>query len=179
MAESLLTPSSVLMFGRVLSDLKLSGSSTASSGGGGFLSSQIGASNAKLARIYGFSFDGQYIDLVPPAIFLVHGNGTKPKKDLDLSGIPLTDEDFATDIMVWTYDKSDLSIRLDPLSGTLEDILLAYELGDMGSFAGAQARGAQARGAQARGAQARGAQARGAQARGAQARGAQARGNSD
>ncbi len=171
MPESLLTPSSILMFGRILSDLTLSGSSSANSSGASFLSNQVGTSDAGLARIYGFSFDGQYVDLAPPAIFLVHGKGKKPEKSVELSGIPFTDEDFASDIKVWTYDKSDISIRLDPLSGTLEDILLASELGDMGSFAGAQARGAQARGAQARGAQARGAQARGAQARGAQARG--------
>ena len=172
MAESLLSPSSVLMFGRVLSDLKLSGSSTAGSGTSGFLSKQVSAKGAGLARIYGFSFDGQYIDLAPPAIFLVHGNGSKPDRSLDLSGIPFTDEEFATDIMVWTYDKSDLSIRLDPLSGTLEDILLAYELGDgVTTFGGQHARGQHARGQHARGQHARGQHARGQHARGQHARG--------
>ena len=179
MPESLLSPSSVLMFGRVLGDLQINPTASSGSSGNSLLSNQLGAGNARLARIYGFSFEGQYVDVLPPAIFLVHGDGDKADDTIEVSGMAFQDEEFAPDVRVWSYDKNDLSIRLDPMSGTLEDILLAYEFaGDMGSFAGASARGASARGASARGASARGASARGASARGASARGASARGAS-
>ena len=161
-------------------------------GSNSFLQEQLSASGAKFARIYGFSYEGQYFDLNPPAIFLVHGDGSDPEAyrpgtmlpdarvsrapaDADRTGVAYTESSFSEDIRVWSYDKSDFTMRLDPSSGTFDDVLLAYELGDdMGGFAGAHARGAHARGAHARGAH-----ARGAHARGAHARGAHARGNSD
>jgi uncharacterized protein YjbI with pentapeptide repeats len=166
-------------------------------GQSGFLQGQLSTPGAKFARIYGFSFEGQYFDVNPPAIFLVHGDGSDPEAyrpgtnlpearvsrapaDADRTGVAYTDSSFSEDIKVWSYDKSDFTMRLDPASGSFEDILLAVELdGDMGGFAGANARGANARGANARGANARGANARGANARGANARGANARGPAD
>lgn len=237
MVESLLNPSNVLLYGRVLNDLQLVfGQSNTGTppptgldqngnaapvddlqpppcipaaeplpippqpprmGSNNFLQGQLSAPGARLARIYGFSYDGQYFDVTPPAIFLVHGDGADPEAfrpshtlpnartsrapaDADRTGIAYTDSSFAEDIRVWSYDKGDFTVRLDPSSGTFDDVLLSYELGgDMGSFAGANARGANARGANARGANARGANARGANARGANARGANARGSSD
>lgn len=174
MAETLLSPSSIQLFGRVLDDLTIDHAKH--SGATSFLGSKLKATDTKLARIYGFSFEGDYFDVVPPAIFLVKGAGTTPDASIDLSGIAYTDDQLATGIMMWPCDKDDFSLRLDPSSGTLEDILLAHELGDGSAFAGANARGANARGANARGANARGANARGANARGANARGANARG---
>ncbi|MGH1481935.1 MAG: hypothetical protein ACRBM6_24915 [Geminicoccales bacterium] len=149
MTETLLSPSSIQIFGRVLGDLTIDTSAHADAAS--FLGSKLKANGAKLARIYGFSVDGQYVDVVPPAIFLVHGSGTKPTATIDLSGIAYTDDKLATDVMVWSYDKDDFTLRLDPSSGTFGEVLLSYELDDAGAFAGAQARGAQARGAQARG----------------------------
>lgn len=179
MPESLLSSSNILMFGRVLGDLQINPTASSGSSGNSFLNNQLTAGNARLARIYGFSFEGQYVDVVPPAIFLVHGDGDPAGEAIEASGLAFQDEEFASDVQVWSYDKNDISMRLDPMSGTLEDILLAYEFaGDTASFAGASARGASARGASARGASARGASARGASARGASARGASARGAS-
>lgn len=217
MAETLLSPSNVLLYGRILLDLEIKKLASVqprklpvSEGGtvtekespippappklgqNKFLQEQF-SDDAKFARIYGFSYEGSYYDVAPPAIFLVHGPGTDPEEirpsadrisrapaDADRTGIAYTDSSFAEDIRVWSYDKGDFTVRLDPSSGTFDDVLLSYELGgDMGSFAGANARGANARGANARGANARGANARGANARGANARGANARGSSD
>ena len=227
MVESLLSPSNVLLYGRVVTDLTIGQQpdpeipeqpapppiqTTVTSQEGApvqgdvplppppskagqnkFLLRQLEADNAGFARIYGFSYEGCYFDLAPPAIFLVHGPGTDPEEirpdvrrisrapaDADRTGVAYTDSSFSEDMRVWSYDKSDFTMRLDPASGSFEDILLAVELGDdVGAFAGAHARGAHARGAHARGAHARGAHARGAHARGAHARGAHARGNSD
>ena len=221
MAESLLSPSNVLLYGRIVTDLVLGDQidpnepnlpapdplkTTVSQDGepsqrdvpiappppklgqNKFLQRQLDSEGAAFARIYGFSYEGCYYDLAPPAIFLVHGPGTDPEEirpsvdrisrapaDADRTGIAYTDSSFSEDMRVWSYDRGDFTMRLDPSSGTFDDILLSYELGDdMQPFAGAHARGAHARGAHARGAH-----ARGAHARGAHARGAHARGNSD
>ncbi len=211
MVESLLSPSNLLLYGRVLRDLELrfgqDGTGTPPPSGvddkgnvlppddlrpakapgdqpgaalpnppqpprmgsNNFLQAQLSAPGARLARIYGFSYEGRYIDLTPPAIFLVHGEGRDPEAfrpdlglpnarvsrapaDADRTGMSNTGSSFSEDIRVWSYDKGDFSIRLDPMTGTFEDILLANELGGRRAFAGANTRGANARGANVRGA---------------------------
>lgn len=108
------------------------------------LSEQLGK-DARLARIYGFSYEGAFYDLPAPAIFVVHGEGSnatsldvndaanknKPgslasraPNDPDLSGVAAADFQIADDIRVWPYDKADYSIRMDVLTGQLEQILL-------------------------------------------------------
>jgi len=63
-----------------------------------------------------------------PALFLVHDDGTAVnKKTLELTGLAATASDFATDLLVWAYDKSDMSVRLDVETGTLDQILLDAE----------------------------------------------------
>jgi hypothetical protein len=191
MPETLLSPSTVLLYGREVRDLTFTHNAPSTLqpgplsdlppprlGGNNFLQQQLAAPGARLARIYGFSFEGHYCDLAKPAIFLVHGEGTPAEKmpditqvqrrvargpaDADRTGVAGQAGSFSEDIRVWSYDKGDFSVRLDVETGTWEDVLLAIELGGgTGLFSGAQARisGAQARisGAQARisGAQAR------------------------
>jgi hypothetical protein len=192
MPETLLSPSNILLYGRVLADVLLqhphvqpsppsasssgeSGESAASSDTSGnpdggpedvvppppdappklgentFLQKQltVDAANeqkrARLARIYGFSYEGHYYDLARPAIFLVHGPGSDPEAfrpgterlesrgdrapaDADRTGIAYTASSFSHDMRVWSYDKGDFSIRLDPDNGTFEQILLQVEL---------------------------------------------------
>ncbi|MGH6900423.1 MAG: hypothetical protein ACREJ5_28395 [Geminicoccaceae bacterium] len=105
----------------------------------------IAESSPRLARIYGFSYEGHYYDLARPAIFLVHGPGNDPEAtrpgttlpesrvdrapaDADRTGVANTARSFSHDMRVWSYDKGDFSIRLDPESGPLEQILLQAEL---------------------------------------------------
>jgi hypothetical protein len=97
---------------------------------------------SQLARIYAFSFGGDLYTLTTPTIFLVHGPGGDPNVgapggrfsktpgSADNTGVATQDYDFAEDIRVWTYDKNDISLRLDLSTGMLEDILLAAEFGD-------------------------------------------------
>ncbi|MEP3280538.1 MAG: hypothetical protein ABJN26_02745 [Stappiaceae bacterium] len=131
------------------------------------------------ARIYGFSFEGSYYHLPHAVLFLVHGPGEQvtgddkgvpvdsraPRKP-EISGVGAADFDYSDDIRYWTYDREDISMRLDVETGRLEDILLEAFLGGDGDQGSASPRGAYARGAYARGAYARGAYARGAYARG-------------
>lgn len=80
--ETLLSPTNVLLFGRVLADLEIKTAAgihdpfvKARAGGNQFLDKQLGAADPKFARIYGFSYAGLYYELETPALFLVHGDG--------------------------------------------------------------------------------------------------------
>jgi hypothetical protein len=85
MPETLLSPSNVLLFGKIVEDLQVvqvmnnpthSPFIIARTGGNGQLESQL-AEDTKpfIARIYGFSYEGTYYDMPQPPLFLVHGLG--------------------------------------------------------------------------------------------------------
>jgi len=92
----------------------------------------------KLARIYAFSFEGQYYAVPKPPIFLVHGTGMPlgnwaNPSSLDQSGVMGREWDFSgnllpTDLVYWEYEKGDFSLRLDLDAGPLEQILLQMTL---------------------------------------------------
>ena len=81
--ENMRTPTRVKLFGRLVVDLTLTPQTSPPLGLGAnkFLAHQLTHTREggvpKLARIYGFSFEGQYYDLPKPAIFLVHGDGAR------------------------------------------------------------------------------------------------------
>ena len=80
MAETLLSPSNVLLYGRAIDDLSIKPGShepgpSPRKGHNNFLDKQLQGKDCKLARIYGFSYEGHYYDLAKPALFLVHGDG--------------------------------------------------------------------------------------------------------
>ena len=86
MAETLLSSSNVLLYGRKLTDVALKtdpGDVNANPhnadqlGSNEFLRQQAKdqASAPTLARIYAFSFEGHFYDLARPVVFLVHGDG--------------------------------------------------------------------------------------------------------
>jgi hypothetical protein len=152
--ETLLGISAVHLFGRPLSDLILRGGpiyqglSVPINGRNNFLRNQLGSDNAVLARIFAFSFEGVFVELGRPAIFVVHGPGADPDNpppknaDGDVeyerlarspgstarTGLGSQIGAFAMDMRVWIYDKSDVSLRLDAETGTLEQILLSAEV---------------------------------------------------
>jgi hypothetical protein len=156
-AERLLFPSRILLYGRVVVDLQIGAQAGIAEpvpllGDNRFLQRQLDPPGAvpadapQIARIYGFSYEGHYYDLAKPALFLVHGPGVgadpvpaappppphrrvaRPPADVDHSGVGATAKSFPDDMMVWAYDKGDFSIRLDVETGTLEQILLDVEL---------------------------------------------------
>lgn len=173
MAETLLSPSNILLYGREMRDITLVFKPEPDSppdapvsgedqevdepgpqapprqpphkGDNIFLRRQLEAREARLARIYGFSYEGHYYDLTKPAIFLVHGPGSDPEAirpantgpdarfdrapaDADRTGVAQTDSSFSEDMRVWSYDKGDFSIRLDVETGPFDQILLELEL---------------------------------------------------
>ena len=151
-----------------------------------FLDQQLDE-RANFARIYGFSYEGDYFDLPSPTLFLVHGDGelvsqdqnsttgqhgfpsnlSRAPRDPSVGGMAAADFQFADDIRVWDYDKADYTIRMDVATGMFEQLLLDATLGD-GSFgvSGAKVSGAKVSGAKVSGAKVSGAKVSGAKARG-------------
>ena len=141
--ETLLSTSEVLLFGRVLKDIQFVNAGAADPPGKGkgkgknkFLGNQLDK-DSKIARIYGFSFEGAYYELPSPVLFVVDGEGlsatdsNKPANHASraplepgVTGVGAADFQFADDIMYWAYDKADYSFRLDVMSGQFEQILL-------------------------------------------------------
>ncbi len=140
MPEPLLASSGVKLFGRIVAGLTLDPAAMA----GGEADASLRRLAAKLgdaprlARIYGFSHEGQYYDLARPTIFLVDGDGRPCGDDVASTGVAAKPPEFADGLFVWDYDRSDFSLRMDIDVGPLERILLDAELGpDPMAYAGA------------------------------------------
>lgn len=163
-AESILSPDLIKLYGRPIAELQLNVGDPPDVGGPANVHSlgdnrslrrQFNDPAAGFARIYGFSFEGHYYDLPKPIIMLVHGPGeqvTKPPPvvappvgpgldgpTVDQAGEAAREWEFSADLVYWEYEKTDLSMRFDVESGTLEQILLeAGVTGTGGSYAGAK-----------------------------------------
>ncbi|NVK15758.1 MAG: hypothetical protein HWE35_16420 [Rhodobacteraceae bacterium] len=140
--------------------------------------------DARFARIYGFAYEGIYFELPEPTVFLVHGDGKSatdenapPKQaaraplDPSVTGVAAADYQIANEIRVWEYDKADYSIRMDVMTGMLEQILLDVYFGGGPDISGAKVSGAKVSGAKVSGAKVSGAKVSGAKVSGAKARG--------
>lgn len=135
MTETLLSPSNILLFGRVVQDLKITDppeDEPERPTAPGQLEQQLRSEGANFARILGFGHEGLYHVMSSPALFLVHGPGTPAGTALAGLRAPQTadvnhgiaDPALPEDVMVWSYDKADYSIRMDIRSGIFEQLLL-------------------------------------------------------
>ena len=104
MPESLMSPSSIKLFGRIVEGIKLDAPPVAPGLGANNFLLQRQLSNGDnpptLARIYAFSFEGAYYELPRPPIFLVHGSGTPVgnwanPSTMDQAGVAARDWDFS------------------------------------------------------------------------------------
>ncbi len=137
--ETLLASSQIRLFGRIFRGLKLDDAGLAAikpganSANANPLTDKLDkAKDPQLARIYGFSFEGSYYKLQAPYVFLVHGPGIDIKEPTSLKdiGIEMKDEQFTEGVKMWSYDKVDFSVRIDVVSGWLEEILLDAAIGN-------------------------------------------------
>ncbi|MFQ8432262.1 hypothetical protein [Amaricoccus sp. W119] len=129
MDETLLAGSTIWLFGRVMKDITLDGKKTPAKPDGQ-LAGALKQAEAKFARIYSFAFEGNLITLAKPAIFLVHGDGDKIEdKTLAGIGLAITAANFAQDFKIWQYERDDITLRLDPTSGTFGRVLIQQEVG--------------------------------------------------
>jgi hypothetical protein len=187
--ETLLTASSIKLYGRVLIDLQYNYNAAnynyMAPDSNTFLQDQLVPNNLKFARIYAFSFEGAVYALPKPALFLVHGNGAdtgvggpNPRSTMDQSGVAAREWEFAAslppgngDLRYWEYEKGDFSIRFDTEAGPFEQILLAAVLrsgadiadrsgANLGIRSGANVSGANVSGANVSGANVSGANVR-------------------
>ncbi|SDX23954.1 hypothetical protein SAMN05444358_10419 [Ruegeria halocynthiae] len=166
-----------------------------------FIGDQFGG-DARLARIYGFAYDGTYYEMPEPTIFLVHGHGesatggnlpygfkldsagsdttqqtARAPMNPSVSGVAAADYQIASDIRVWNYDQADYTLRMDIAAGQIEEVLLdVYFEYDAPMMAGAKVSGAKVSGAKVSGAKVSGAKVSGAKVSGAKVSGAKARG---
>ena len=159
MTETLLHPSGIHIYGRVIEDINLgtyscqagnlqkapfnyAGLNPGRTGDNKFLQKQLEDGNANLARVYGFSYEGHYYDLVKPMIFLVHGPGedaetvggigrrARAPEGVDKTGTASSSGSFSEDVKVWVYDAGDFSLRMDIETGPWEQILLEQAIED-------------------------------------------------
>jgi hypothetical protein len=78
-----------------------------------------------LARVYGFSYEGRYYEMARPTIFLVNGDGAPSNTAVTSADEPKPN----ANLMMWSADQADFSMRLDLDIGTFERLLLEAELG--------------------------------------------------
>jgi hypothetical protein len=98
---------------------------------------------SRLARIYAMSFEGAFYNLPKPAVFVVHGEGKAVSNPgfasagtaMDESGLPVREFAWESDIRYWEYDKEDVSLRLDIVAGTLDEILIDATLSAASKYA--------------------------------------------
>jgi hypothetical protein len=194
MPETLLSPSNVLLFGKIVEDLEVvqvankhSPFIVARIGGNRELESQLAADpKPYFARIYGFSYEGTYYDMPQPPLFLVHGEGepvtldsparegevrptneARAPSDPSLSGVAAAEFQFSDGLRAWSYDKCDHTIRMDVEAGEFQDVLLSPFFGDGGSAVSrARVSGAHVSGAHVSGAHLSGRRVSGATLRG-------------
>ena len=215
MAETLLSLSEVLLYGRIMDDIHFKYQAPPSDvanddycnsppprpgkkyGGNSLLQDQFAVSEDTpaspcFARIYGFSYEGGYYDLDAPIIMLVHGQGVSAESAAgdprasrapdtpDKSGAAAQSHSFADDIKVWSYDKADHSVRLDSLTGSIEDILLDIEIGSgAGPVSGGKVSGGKVAGGKVAGGKVAGGKVAGGKVAGGKVAGGKVSGSSD
>jgi len=150
--ETLLAPSQIRLFGRAFTALQINTDMLARAFGqepgkspfqNPMTDKLMPSYEPHLARIYGFSFEGNYHKMTAPAVFLVHGEGIEiatafDEIELSQLGVEFKAQNFAKGVKMWSYDRSDMSIRVDLLSGMLQDILLAPEFAAAVSVTGGE-----------------------------------------
>lgn len=142
MQENLLSPTNIILFGRLFPLSVDAASLPAALGANQFLRHQLADGEAKFARIYAFSYEGSFFNLPRPAVYLVHTEGREVKgaglpargkpdaqqPTISDSGLVALDFDFEHDVRYWEYDKGDFTLRIDIASGTFDEILLEAAL---------------------------------------------------
>jgi hypothetical protein len=96
---------------------------------------QAAEAEGHFARIYGFSYEGQYYKMPRPLLFLVRGeegraripeepDGGYRQFNTRFVGVEARDWQFGNDIRVWAVDKHDIAVCLDVAIGTYNKVLL-------------------------------------------------------
>lgn len=134
--EGLLAPGTIRLFGSAYRGLQIGefGVSPASNHplARALREAKSGDPKPMLARIYGFSYLGNYFKLSEPLVFLVFGEGVpvsqQTRDQLSTTGIEFTSQHFSGGVLMWACDQLDMTVRIDVTVGWMKDLLLAPEL---------------------------------------------------
>lgn len=145
LGEGLLSSSTIRLFGRPYEGLTIN-KIGANPNAVNFLHQALGnlAAAAKsdpskapqLARIYGFTYLGNYYRLAVPTVYLVIGDGMDVPSGVDdpdpipmsQLGVEFKQQDFVQGIKMWIADSLDAAIRIDVTVGYLCDLLIGPEM---------------------------------------------------
>lgn len=155
LSETLKTSEEIVLFGRKVTDLTVKNSDDTPA-----------AKKNIAARIYGFTFDGVYYEMLGPVLFVVEGPGVDADK-VPVPGPNPRDEKYYESLMAWTVNKDEETIRLDVDTGKFQSVLLDTMGDGSGSVSGARVSGARVSGARVSGARVSGARVSGARVSGA------------
>nr|WP_294524206.1 hypothetical protein [uncultured Rhodopila sp.] len=88
----------------------------------------------RLARIYGFSYLGNYYKMANPPVLRVYGEGElvnpgyDPENDMNILGVEFKSYDFVAGIRMWPADHLDVAVRIDITIGWLREVLLDTDM---------------------------------------------------
>src|SRR5579875_794596 len=148
LGEGLLVPGTVRPFGRAFTGLTLGDPGASDTSTNPLIQKLASGSTGKLARIYGFSYLGNYYKLAEPVVFLVLSDGYPvpsgfrvPEIDMGWTGTEQKIFDFDDSVLMWTCDQLDITVRIDIRIGWVKDLLLAAEMsGDNNMTGGSETR---------------------------------------
>ncbi|WP_298842966.1 pentapeptide repeat-containing protein [uncultured Roseobacter sp.] len=162
--ETLASSASIVLFGRLVDDLSVVKTHD------GKREEDIDQNQP--ARIYGATYDGVYIDMVTPVLFMVDAEKSYDPKTVPVPGPSTKNHAFYNDLSAWVVQRTDKTVRLDVDEGKFEDLLLELGGEDLTGISGARVSGARVSGARVSGARVSGARVSGARVSGARISGA-------
>jgi hypothetical protein len=138
LGEGLFAPATVRLFGRRFDGLEIKDLGLNPASNNPLVLSLLKRTeldkSKQLARIYGFSYQGNYYKMSTPAVFLVYGEGEEVVAGyqdaitLSKMGVEFKDAVFSKEVRVWPADQLDVAVRIDITIGWLSDVLLADEV---------------------------------------------------
>ena len=135
--EGLLSSGLVRLFGRPFGGLTLGDLGASPTSNNPLAVALRAGATPTLARIYGFSYLGNYYKLAEPLVFLVFGEGRSlpagakaTDLGIDVLGIEFKDSDFTDGVTMWHVDQLDITVRIDIRIGWIKDLLLSEMSGD-------------------------------------------------
>jgi hypothetical protein len=131
LGEGLLSSGLVRLFGRPYYGLKIDDLGANPTSNNPLIGQLRAGVDAQLARIYGFTYLGNYYKLPEPTIYLVFGEGWKVPSGFRVpeiaTGIVGTEQkifDFDEGLRMWVADQLDITVRVTTDIGWVKDLLL-------------------------------------------------------
>ncbi|MFK7869472.1 MAG: hypothetical protein AB8B58_09555 [Roseobacter sp.] len=157
--EQLDTSSSIVLFGRIVEDLAVVKTHQGKR--------SEDADKSQPARIYGMTYDGDYVEMKTPVLFTVDPDNAYSLDDVPVPGPNPRNKAFYAKLSAWIVERTDTTIRLDVDQGKFEDLLTELGGEDLTGVSGARVSGARVSGARVSGARVSGARVSGARISGA------------